>query len=108
MIKREEQISKVYTPDITNDNKEVIIPTEPIKNYSVFLRPTDDKEAIALGDKCVKEIEKNIIADFERSEEYCKRKGEENPDLMVHVSTFEIIDGIIYMTYYANRMRGKD
>ncbi len=92
----------VYTPDIKNDNKEVIIPTEPIREYTTFLRPTDNKEAVALGDKCVEEITKNIIADFERTESYCKKHGEENPDLMVHVSTFVIIDGIVYMTYYAS------
>ena len=92
----------VYTPDIKTNNEERIISSEPIKSYTTFLRPTDDKQAVALGEKIAEEIKNNHIADFERSEEYCKLHGESDPDLMVHVSTFIIIDGIIYMTYYAS------
>ena len=101
-VKFEKSVSGVYTPDIKNDNKAIILPNEPIRDYSVFIRPTDYKDAVELGDKVVEEIKANIISDFERSEEYCKKHGEEKPDLMVHVSTFVIIDGVIYMTYYAS------
>ncbi len=92
----------VFTPDIVSDKPEILIPNLPIRDYAAFIRPTDDKAAVALGDKVVEEITNNFIADFERTEEYCKKHGEENPDLMVHVPTFTIIDGMVYMTYYAN------
>jgi len=67
------------------------IPNIPISKYSAYINPADDLKALALGDKCAAEIKANIIADFEKQ-----------TDLMVHVSTFTIINGIIYMTYYAN------
>ena len=102
LIKREAPAINIYSQDISNSNPHVIVPTVPMKDYAHFIRPSDNKDACALGDKCVKEVCENIISDFERNEAYCKRNGEENPDLMVHVSTYVIIDGIIYMTYYAN------
>ena len=92
----------VYTPDVCGAFPEVNVPTVPLLHYEGFLRPTDDKEACALGDKCVEELKRNIVADFERSHAYCDARGEANPDLMVHVSTFIILDGIVFMTYYAN------
>lgn len=92
----------VYTPDVKNDNPERIIPTVPIKEYSNFIRPSEDKAARLLGDKCVQEILENHIADFEKNEIYCQRNEGSKVDLMVHVSTFIILDGYIYMTYYAN------
>ncbi|MBQ9860306.1 MAG: hypothetical protein IJO76_06505 [Clostridia bacterium] len=92
----------VYTPDIKTDKAERIVPTVPLMQYDGFLRPGDDKVARTLGDACVAEMKKNIIADFERTAAYCEARGEENPDQMVHVSTFVIIDGTVYMTYYAN------
>lgn len=99
-------MSGVFTPDVKTDKPEILIPNLPIRDYAAFIRPTDDQAAVALGDKVVEEITKNHIADFERDEEYCKKHGENNPDLMVHVPTFTIIDGIVYMTYYANVAAG--
>ncbi|MBE6778531.1 MAG: hypothetical protein E7541_04005 [Ruminococcaceae bacterium] len=96
----------VFTPDIVSDKPEIHIPNLPIRDYGAYIRPTDDAAAVALGDKVVEEITNNFIADFERSEEYCQKHGEENIDLMVHVPTFTIIDGTVYMTYYANTSAG--
>ncbi len=92
----------VFTPDIVSDKPEIMIPNIPIKDYAAYIRPTDDAAAVELGKKVCEEIKENFIADFERTEEYCKKHGEENPDKMVHVPTFTIIDGMVYMTYYAN------
>ncbi len=94
--------SGVYTPDSKTDKPEQIVPTVPMPQYDGFIRPGDDKAARELGDKCVAELKANVIADFERTAAYCEEHGEDNPDLMVHVSTFVILDGIVYMTYYAN------
>jgi len=101
-IRREPPAEQVYTPDMVSDQQERILPTLPINGYSGFLRPGDDQAARALGDRCAAEVKENILADFERSPAYCQRNGEENPDMMVHVSTYVILDGMIYMTYYAN------
>lgn len=96
----------VFTPDIESDKEEIIIPQIPIRNYAAFIRPTDHKDKVAVGDKVVEEVTANHIADFERTPEYCEKHGESNPDLMVHVPTFTIIDGMVYMTYYANVSAG--
>lgn len=47
-------------------------------------------------------LKKGFIADFEKNEAYMAKHPGEHIDLMVHVSTFAIIRGVIYMTYYAN------
>lgn len=101
-------MSSVYTPDIKTDKQDVILPSVPIGHYEGFLRSGDHKDARALGDKCVEELKANIIADFERTAAYCEAHGEENPDQMVHVSTFIILDDIVYMTYYANTGTDKE
>lgn len=102
-INTEAPIKGVYTPSLYTENESKILPNVPIKMYNGFIRPGDNKEARTLGDECVKEVIANIISDFEKNSAYCERNNEHDPDLMVHVSTFIIIDGIVYMTYYANR-----
>lgn len=107
-INREAPIKNVYTPDINLGFEEKIIPTVPMKDYDTFIRPADNKEAVELGTKCADEVTKNFIADFERTIAYCERNGEENPDRMVHVSTYIILDGVIYMTYYASTTNSEE
>ena len=63
----------------------------PISNGVGLLNPNEDEAAKALGDEFVAEVKANIIGDFEK-----------DGDKMVHVSSFTIIDNIVYMTYYAN------
>ena len=92
----------IFTSDNATDKKASVIPFAPIMNYNGFIRPQEFEEAKEIGTKCAEEIKNNIIADFEKTSDYCKIHDGENVDLMVHVSTFKIIDGIVYMTYYAN------
>ena len=101
-IKVEAPAERVYTPDVVSEYEGIRIDTAPIKNYEGMIRPHKIEEAVKRGEACVKEITDNKIADFERDIAYCEKHGIENPDLMVHVSTYVIIDGIVYMTYYAN------
>lgn len=77
-------------------------PHGAITSINTYIQPQNDMEARALGDKCAVEIKANFIADFEKNTAYCAKKPEDHVDKMVHVSTFTIIDGMIYMTYYAN------
>lgn len=97
-----EPISGVFTADIPAIGALPEIPCVPIAAYSGFLRPNDSIPARQLGDRFAAEMTEGFIGDFERSAAYCERNGERDPDKMVHVSTFTIIDGIVYMTYYAN------
>lgn len=115
--------NSIFTPDLISGNKERIELCGPITNFCGSLNPgeyilnkrklgiheqtssmsMEEGEAIQnLGEKLAEEVKKNIIADFEKSAEYCERNNDPERDLMVHVSTFHIIDDIIYMTYYAN------
>lgn len=95
-------MKNIFTDNIKTDKPELMTPNAPIMEYDGYFSPGDDENALKMGEKCAEEINANIIADFERTIEYCEAHGEENPDKMVHVSTFKIIDGTVYMTYYAN------
>lgn len=101
-IMKEAAAKNIFTDNMPVNAEHRTAQEAPIMMYNGYIVPGNDENAKALGSKCVEEIKRNIIADFERSEEYCKKHNETEPDLMVHVSTFKIIDGIIYMTYYAN------
>lgn len=95
-------MKNIFTDNVKTDKPAIMTSAAPIMDYDGYIDPRDASEAIELGKKCGEEINANIIADFERTIEYCENHGEENPDKMVHVSTFKIIDGTVYMTYYAN------
>ena len=79
--------------------------TEPggqITQISSYIQPHKDEAARKLGDKCAIEMRANFIADFEKNPVYLRNHPEDTVDKMVHVSTFTIINDVIYMTYYAN------
>ncbi len=101
-IKRAEPAKNIFAADTPAAFTPAIVPNVPVNGYAAFIRPSDNAAARALGDACAREVTDNFIADFERTPEWCRKHGEENPDLMVHVSTYIILDGMIYMTYYAN------
>lgn len=92
----------IFTPDMPTDKPEIMIPDAPIMHYDGCIRPDRCNSAKETGKKCVDEVKTNIIADFEKNEAYCKKHPEDHVDMMVHVSTFAIKNGFIYMTYYAN------
>ncbi len=96
-------VSGVFSEDHRAISAMPEIPNVPIGQYSGFLRPNDSIPARMMGNTCAEEVKANIIADFERSAAYCEKHGEDKPDQMVHVSTFTVIDSMIYMSYYANR-----
>lgn len=92
----------IFTPDVHTTRPDTVLPSAPVTQYARFIRPSDDADAKALGDLCAQEVKANVIGDFEKSEAYCRTHPGETPDRMVHVSTFVILDGVVYMTYYAN------
>lgn len=69
----------------------MIIPEAPISDYAAAL---DDvpQSALERGRDFAEQIARNMISDF-------KRDG----DFMVHVSSYVVMNGMIYVTYYANR-----
>lgn len=101
-IKFTAQPEGIFTDNTPTDKPEIMIPDSPIRDYTSLIRPDRDREAKKRGDKLVEALKANIIADFEKTEGYCERHPEDHVDMMVHVSTFAIKNGFIYMTYYAN------
>lgn len=101
-VQRKVPESNIFMPNTVSGKEHKIVPQAPIMMYNGYIDPRSDLQAKELGSKCADEIKRNIIADFEKTADYCRKNNDSEPDLMVHVSTFKIIDGIIYMTYYAN------
>jgi len=81
----------VFSPDFITDRELIIKPGAPIENPSRTITTMVSEEAIRKGDEFAKEITENFLADFEKP-----------IDKMAHVSTFVVIDGTVYVSYYAN------
>lgn len=92
----------VFAENFKTDKSEIFIPDSPIRDYTVSLRPDRNHDAKMRGNKIVEAVKANIIADFEKNDAYCAKHTDAHIDMMVHVSTFVIKNGFIYMTYYAN------
>ena len=80
-----------------------IIPARyPISEYSRIISSDVSDDIIEKGKMFAQEISDNFISDFEKSEKLYQEGKVNEQDFMVHVSTFIVIDGMIYMSYYAN------
>ncbi len=82
----------IFSTDHATDKQVRIIDGVEITDYRAKISADVSDEAKAKGDLFAKEISERFVADFEKKD----------TDKMVHVSTFAQIDGMIYMTYYAN------
>jgi len=85
--------NSIFSPDYKTEKPSLCIEGQEIQSPAAVIHAADASEsALARGQAFAVEIEEHFIADFENRQ----------TDKMVHVSTFMVIDGIIYMTYYAN------
>lgn len=83
--------SSPFLPPFITNKPTITIERGDITNVAGVISAdvsTNEKER---GELFAQEIKESFISDF-------KKEG----DLMVHVSTFLVIDGMIYMSYYAN------
>lgn len=85
-------MKSIFTNDVATDKPHVIIEGKPIENPSAVISANVSDDAKAKGDAFAREIEERFVSDFENSD----------TDKMAHVSTFIVLNGVIYMTYYAN------
>ena len=83
--------NRVFTNDMATDKELIISEGKPIAEVARTITSEVSVEAVKKGDDFAKEIADHFVSDFEK-----------NGDKMAHVSTFVVIDGYVYMTYYAN------
>jgi len=81
----------VFADDIPSQKERILLEGRPIENAAGTISANVNGAPIQKGKQFAEEISTNFISDFEKS-----------IDQMAHVSTFAVIDGFIYMTYYAN------
>ena len=81
----------VFSPDCQVDKELVVVKNAPIPDVARTITSKVSEEAVKKGDAFAQEITDKFVSDFEKSE-----------DKMAHVSTFIVIDGYVYTSYYAN------
>lgn len=86
----------IFSADVQTNKELTIREGKKIENV-VRIEYANDAYALENGKKFADDIEKNFVADFEKP-----------ADKMVHVSTFCVIDDIVYMTYYANTQTSEE
>lgn len=92
----------IFSEDFKTEKKSVEIENKPISEFSKIISAEMSEEAKLKGEKFAQEITDGFVSDFEKSEKLLKDGKVNEMDFMAHVSTFAVINGIIYMTYYAN------
>ncbi len=82
---------KVFSDDNVTSKELYIVPGSRIAEVARTISDNVDRDAIRRGKAFANEVSERFVADFEKRE-----------DKMAHVSTFIVVDGVVYMTYYAN------
>ncbi len=83
--------NNVFSKDCQTSKELKITEGAPIANVAKTITVDVSEEMIQKGDAFAKEITDCFVSDFEKP-----------GDKMAHVSTFIVVDGMVYMTYYAN------
>ena len=81
----------MFKNDFNTQKELVITQGAPIENINRKITAEVSDEALEKGAAFSNEIAERFVSDFEKQ-----------GDKMAHVSTFKVIGGTIYMTYYAN------
>ena len=81
----------IFSTDIKTQKNLIISAGGPIADVARRISANVSETAIKKGNSFAQEISDRFVSDFEKE-----------GDKMAHVSTFKVIDGVIYMTYYAN------
>ena len=83
--------NSIFSADCKTQKSLIISEGAPIADVAKRISVKVSEDAIKKGAEFAQEIADRLVSDFEKS-----------GDKMAHVSTFKVIDNIIYMTYYAN------
>ncbi len=91
-------VRTTYLNDYATSKPATYLDAAEISDYAAKIEASDaTAEQKTLGKQFANEITANFIANFEKKN-----------DTMVHVSSFAIINDVIYMTYYANEETGEE
>lgn len=88
---RSKKMKKLFTDDHPTKKELIFSEGAPIKDVARTITTDISSEARKKGEAFSAEIAERFVSDFEKP-----------GDKMAHVSTFIVIDGTVYMTYYAN------
>ena len=94
--------NSVFSDDFATDKKSVVVENKEIGEFVKIISSDVSDEAKRKGEQFAAEIEERFVSDFEKSEALLEEGKVSERDFMVHVSTFEVINDVVYMTYYAN------
>ena len=89
------ETESVFRQDMPCSLPHTVTEGKTITDFAAVLSDDVSDEIRSRGEAFADEIERRHFADFERT-------WGDTPDKMVHVSTFCVIGGKVYMTYYAN------
>ncbi len=92
----------IFSEDFKTQKEAINVENKPITEFAGVIEAEVSEEALKKGDAFAQEISDSFISDFEKSEKLFNEGKTTERDFMVHVSTFAVVDGMIYMTYYAN------
>lgn len=84
-------MKKIFSEDVKTTKELMITEGRPIENVAKTLTADVSAQVLEKGERFAEEISDLFVSDFEKP-----------GDKMAHVSTFIVIDGTVYMTYYAN------
>ena len=95
--------NEFFAKDFETKKKKIDVEGQEITDYLKIISAEATDEQLFKGDMFAAEIFNSHITDFEKTKKVCDRLNiTDNPDSMVHVSTFLYFDNMIYMTYYAS------
>ena len=89
-------------PDVPTTKTPILLEREWISNPAAVLETNVPKLCVQKGAVFAQEIEDGFVSDFEKSEALFKMGKVNEKDLMAHVSTFVVMQGMLFVSYYAN------
>lgn len=95
-------MNTIFSADYQTNKPHIIIEGKKIENPQAIISANVSEEVLIAGEKFSSQIDKNFVADFEKTQLDFDANRVDVVDKMVHVSTFMVINNVIYTTYYAN------
>lgn len=102
MSDRLNESNKIFSEDFQTKKELCVTQGAPIEEKAAEISSEVSEGIRKKGDCFAEEIAGGFISDFEKTEAMVSEGKADESDRMVHVSTFIVQDGMIYMTYYAN------